>query len=94
MLDAELQFTEDADGIRQWFQQLCRVIEEYDIQPSEIYNIDETGFRIGVSKTSLVVTRGRRYQYLDIKQNRESATPITCISAAEFVLPTFLILTS
>ena len=56
--------------------------------------MDETGFYIGVGKDQLVVTRRRkRASYLEIPQNRESATVIEVISAGGQYLSVFLILT-
>ena len=55
--------------------------------------MDETGFRIGVGKDQLVVTKRKRQQYLGSVENRESATVIECISASGDYAPAFLILT-
>ena len=54
--------------------------------------MDETGFRIGVGKDQLVVTRRRKVRYFGLPTNRESATAIEGISAAGVFLPAFLIL--
>ncbi|KJZ72821.1 hypothetical protein HIM_07765 [Hirsutella minnesotensis 3608] len=54
--------------------------------------MDETGFRIGVGKDQLVVTKRKKAHYFGTPGNRESATAIECISAGGRVLPAFLVL--
>src|SRR5690606_35899443 len=93
VLEAKRQHAEDAVAITQWFEQLQKTIEDYGIQPSDIWNMDETGFQIGVGKDQLVVTRRSRATYLGIPTNRESATAVEAISAAGGYIPAFLILT-
>ena len=60
--------------------------------PDDIWNMDETGFRIGVGKDQLIVTKRRRAHYFGIPENRESATAIEAISAGGEYIPAFLIL--
>ena len=59
----------------------------------DTWNMDETGFRIGVGKNQMVVTRRRRVTYLGLPTNRESATAIEAISATGAYTPAFLVLT-
>ncbi|KJZ68936.1 hypothetical protein HIM_11679 [Hirsutella minnesotensis 3608] len=54
--------------------------------------MDETGFRIGVGKDQLIVTKRTRAHYFGIPENRESATAIEAISVNGDVIPAFLIL--
>jgi hypothetical protein len=60
--------------------------------PEDIWNMDETGFRISISKDQVVVTKRKRAHYFGIPENRESAIAIEAISAGGRVLPAFLIL--
>lgn len=55
--------------------------------------MDETGFRIGMGKDQLVVTKRKRTHYFAIPENRESATCIEAISAAGQYCPAFIIMT-
>jgi hypothetical protein len=55
--------------------------------------MDETGFRIGIGKDHLVVTKRRRAHYFGLPENRESATAIEAISSGGLYTPAFLILT-
>ena len=54
--------------------------------------MDEIGFRIGVGKDQLVVTRRRKVRYFELLINRELATVIEGINAAGAYIPAFLIL--
>ena len=54
--------------------------------------MDKTGFRIGIKKDQLIVTRRRKVQYFGLPTNRESATAIEGISTEEAYIPAFLIL--
>ena len=92
ILDANRQASEDVNMLNEYFQKLKAVIEANGIVPEDIWNMDETGFQIGVGKDQLVVTRRRRAQYFGLPVNRESATAIEAVSAGGKVVPLFLIL--
>ncbi|ODA78131.1 hypothetical protein RJ55_06735 [Drechmeria coniospora] len=91
-LDANRQASENVEMLNQYFQKLQAVIEANGVVPEDIWNMDETGFQIGVGKDQLVVTRRRRAQYFGLPTNRESATAIEAVSAGGKVVPLFLIL--
>ncbi|KAM4066705.1 DDE superfamily endonuclease [Hirsutella rhossiliensis] len=91
-LHSERQASEDLTRVNQYFQSLHKVIQEKGIPPEDIWNMDETGFRIGVGKDQLVVTKRKRAHYFAIPENRESATAIEAISAGGAFIPAFLIL--
>ncbi|KJZ68221.1 hypothetical protein HIM_12386 [Hirsutella minnesotensis 3608] len=74
------------------FQRLQKILEQEGIQPDDIWNMDETGFRVGVGKDQLIVTKRKRSHYFSIPENRESATLIEAISAARRFTPAFIIL--
>jgi hypothetical protein len=92
VLDMERQQAENLEAIHEWYLNLQAVVEEYGIQPGDIWNMDETGFCIGVGRDQLVVTRRKRAHYFGIPTNRESATAVEAISATGDYLPAFLIL--
>lgn len=54
--------------------------------------MDETGFRIGVGKDQMIVTKRKRQHFLAMPENRESTTAIEAISAGGEYLPLFIIL--
>jgi hypothetical protein len=68
------------------------VLDNEGIQPTDLWNMDETGFRIGVGKNQFVITKRRRQHYLGVPENLESATAIEAISASGGYIPAFLIL--
>jgi hypothetical protein len=39
---------EDPKSLREWFTTVQRVSDENGIQPEDIYNLDETGFAMGI----------------------------------------------
>ncbi|KAJ6436064.1 hypothetical protein O9K51_11412 [Purpureocillium lavendulum] len=84
--------SEDFDRVVEYFQKLQEIIEEAGILPEDIWNMDETGFRIGVGKDQLIITKRKRSHYFSIPENRESATLIEAISAGGRYTPAFIIL--
>lgn len=55
---------EDPKIIRDWIERVRNTITRYGISNDDIYNFDETGFAMGETKSTIVVTgseyRGRR----------------------------------
>jgi len=75
-----------------WFEDLRRVIEEHNIEPKNIYNMDESGFAIGdveASQRIINVTIRQRFQAKPGRQ--EWVTAIECICADGSFLPPFVI---
>ncbi|KJZ68702.1 hypothetical protein HIM_11903 [Hirsutella minnesotensis 3608] len=91
-LNADRAASEDFDRVVQYFQKLQKIIEEAGVVPEDIWNMDETGFRIGVGKDQLIVTKRKRSHYFSIPENRESATLIEAISAGGRYTPAFILL--
>ncbi|KAJ6439193.1 hypothetical protein O9K51_08605 [Purpureocillium lavendulum] len=91
-LNADRAASEDFDRVVEYFQKLQEIIEETRILPEDIWNMDETGFRIGVGKDQLIITKRKRSHYFSIPENRESATLIEAISAGGRYTPAFIIL--
>jgi hypothetical protein len=58
-------------------------LEEEDIKPEDIWNMDEIGFRVGcLSRKSLIVTRKEvKKAYLTNLEDRTLVTLVECISA-------------
>jgi len=61
--DHQQALCEDPKVIREWFQCVLEVVQQYGITEQDIYNFDETGFSMGLIATAKVVTgsemRGR-----------------------------------
>jgi hypothetical protein len=91
-INSDRQASENLERVNGYFNKLQTIIQEGGILPDDIYNMDETGFRIGMGKDQLIVTKRKRVHYFGLPENRESATAIECISAAGEFLPLFLIL--
>jgi hypothetical protein len=91
-LHSERQSSEDLQRVNSYFNQLQTLLQEEQLQPEDIWNMDETGFRIGVGKDQLIITKRNKAHYFGIPENRESATAIEAISAAGAYIPAFLIL--
>lgn len=91
-LHADRDASENPQRVAQYFQKLQEVYTQEGIPPEDIWNMDETGFRIGVGKNQLIVTKRKRAHYFSLPENRESATAIEAISAGGHYIPAFLIL--
>jgi DDE superfamily endonuclease len=74
--------------LMQHFQLFNAALSEYSINVSNIWNMDEKGFRIGIaSRTKCVVRRGRRNPRITHDGNRELITVLEAISASGRVIP-------
>ncbi|OBT38517.1 hypothetical protein VE00_11195 [Pseudogymnoascus sp. WSF 3629] len=54
---------EDPKMIQEWFNLIQITIMQYGILPDDIYNFDETGFAMGLTATTRVITRAEYYVY-------------------------------
>jgi hypothetical protein len=88
---------EDPERLRAWYNDLKGKFTRCAIQPQDLYNYDETGFRIGIGKREMVVTKARRkrVRVSSAKDSeRELVTACECISASGDVIPPMIILKS
>jgi predicted patatin/cPLA2 family phospholipase len=77
----------------EWFEQLESVIDEVDIIPENMYNVDETGFSIGIIKSAyVVINKAEQFQSVVHLSRQKWATIIECISANGMILSSFIIL--
>ena len=51
----------DPKIIREWFNLVQKTILQYGIDPDNIYNFNETGFVMGLTVTTKVITRAEYY---------------------------------
>ncbi|OAQ58232.1 DDE superfamily endonuclease [Pochonia chlamydosporia 170] len=91
-LDSNRQASEDVTRVLQYYTKLKEAIAEYGIPDEDIWNMDETGFRIGIGKDQFVVTKRKRAHLFSMPENREAATGIEAISAGGEFIPAFMIL--
>ena len=86
---------EDPETIRGWFRLVHNTIQKYGILEQDIYNMDETGFQMGVISTARVIcgseTHNRHAKSIQ-PGNREWATIIIAINATGWALPPSFIL--
>ena len=84
---------QDPDTIRERLQKFETICDESEIPPQDIYNFDESGFRIGVGRNQWIITRiFDRTLSLGSNTNRESVTVCETISGDGCVLPPVVIL--
>jgi hypothetical protein len=71
-------------------------MDEYGILYTDLYNIDETGFRIGVGRAYKVVTRhdALKRLYLPYPDNRESIISVETICADGSGIPPMVIIST
>ncbi|ODO00237.1 hypothetical protein I350_06866 [Cryptococcus amylolentus CBS 6273] len=80
-------------AIAKYFREFEEVRGRYGIQPSDIWNMDEVGFRIGVGGNERVYTTGpKKAAYAPTTTNRQFLTIIEAISAAGKTIPPQVIL--
>ena len=92
-LDINRKNSHDPDLIEGWFRRLKEQIEEKGILLDDMYNMDETGFRIGVGKNQWIVTIDPSWQsYLASSNNRDYITVVEVIQGLGKVLPPMVIL--
>lgn len=92
-LDYKRAKMEDIPIMQKWFTVIEGTIAQYNIQPSDMYNFDKTGFMMGIVKGFYIITRadrqgtGRHVQ----PGNRDWVTVIACISGDGWTLPPLII---
>ena len=71
------------EAIRKFFDEYEAIIAEYGIHEDDIYNMDESGFLIGVARSWKVIKfHGTKAPRTRNPNNREFCTLIECISAS------------
>ncbi|EED17036.1 hypothetical protein TSTA_020940 [Talaromyces stipitatus ATCC 10500] len=82
---------QDLGVLQTWFDRLKIEIDTYKITPSNIFNFDETGFRLGHGEKEAIIT-AYECNEIDSAGNRESITIIECINVLGKIIPPFIIL--
>jgi hypothetical protein len=88
------------EGMVQYFENFKKVIVDKGILPSDCWNFDETGFRIGCGGKQIVITMGalhrpnkdRKSFMIASETNCDYLTSVEAILAAGDVIPLMLIL--
>ena len=91
-LDVKRKSAEDPEAVKNWFKEFKKVIDDHGIQVNDIWNCDETGFRIGVGRGQWIVTREfNRQTFYTVSDNRETVTIMEAISGGGLVIPPMII---
>jgi hypothetical protein len=75
-----------------WFDVFRNAIKQYEVRSSDIYNVDETGFRMGdTGRSYIVVSKKQGYTGKTPEDRGEGLTVIECASATGTAIPPFII---
>jgi hypothetical protein len=76
-----------------WFEQCELVIDEFDILKENMYNMDETGFSIGIiNDAHVVINKEKQTCSIMHPSRQEWTTIIECICVDGTALSSFIIL--
>jgi hypothetical protein len=92
-LELNRRLSHDVDTIRTWYEGFHNLVVQYGVDAADIWNFDETGFRIGIGKDQWILTfHPFKRHFLAAPDNRESLTLIEAVSGAGSVIPPFIII--
>jgi hypothetical protein len=85
-MDSNRKRADSAYKYARYFDLLARKMDQYKVEPENIYNMDEKGFLIGMLSKGLRIFSKKKYQEGNFKErlqdgNREWITTIACICA-------------
>jgi len=74
-IDFDRKKADNQSNLLEWFEQYKSICDKNEIQNTDIYNFDETGFRIGIGRDQWIITLDPdRQSYLASSSNRELVT--------------------
>jgi hypothetical protein len=92
-LAIERKNAHDPNILQKWFDGFHKIITEKGILPSDISNVDETGFRVGVGRRHKVISRDpSKKVYMADADNRSHVTVVECVQADGTQIPPMVIL--
>src|SRR5436305_1663021 len=75
-----------------WFNEFKRVVAEYNVDPKNIYNMDETGFSIGTMQAScVIINKNLRTQLQAAPGRQEWISIVECVSMNGTAIPPLII---
>lgn len=90
--DIKRQAASNPKILEHHFNNWKKTVEKFHVTAHDIWNMDETGFELGVSPSTKVITRrAQTHVKLLHDGNREHISDIECISAAGKAIPPFVI---
>jgi hypothetical protein len=79
--------------IGNWFNRFQALVDEFGVAKEDIWNFDETGFRIGVGRTQWIITTSTsKRSYLATDGTRDLITSVEAVSAGGAVINEMLII--
>lgn len=92
-LAAERKNSHSISDMTDYFHKLETVMTEKGITEVDVWNMDETGFRIGCGRAQLVVTLdATKPLRMTDPDNRDYITSVECISSGGLVIPPLIII--
>ena len=94
-LDIERKEAHNRKDIEEFYERWDRIVKKYAIAPADIYNFDETGFRIGIGRHQKIITRDPKARpYIESSTNRDYVTVVETISADGDTIPPMVIMSA
>jgi len=91
-IDIERKMAHDPHNIEIWFDRYRRVIERHGILFDDVWNMDETGFRVGIGRGDKVLALKHGKVYVPSETNRDCTTVVEAASGRGFSVPPMVIL--
>jgi hypothetical protein len=92
-LDAVRAAAEQPARIGLWYSRFEEIVRAEGIPPEDIWNMDETSFRVGIARTQHVLTQHpEQRNWTPSSNNRETVTVVEAISAAGATIQPMVIL--
>jgi len=88
------KLAQSPEALLEWYNKLNSYRQRLGVTDNNLYNMDETGIRIGVAKSSYVYTKHGRQIIIPTATNRELISLIECVSANGQVIEPMLIIKS
>jgi hypothetical protein len=80
------------ERLQRWFDDLEKVLAEFNIKPENIYNMDESGFAIGEKEAGRVIINAHIRQKFQAKPGRQEwVTVVECVCADGSHVPPLVI---
>jgi DDE superfamily endonuclease/Tc5 transposase DNA-binding domain len=80
------------ERLQRWFDDLEKVVTEYNIKPENMYNMDESGFAIGEKEAGRCVINAQVRQKFQAKPGRQEwVSVVECVCADGSIIPPLVI---
>ena len=83
----------DVKNLKNFYRKLKRVINNYDIQKIDMWNMNETEFRIKIKKSRMIITFDKKKKnYMTNSNNKNYCTIVKIVNVVKAVISSLLIL--